>query len=381
MVSWSTLQTLLFTLAPLLLPRLISYYRSMRSSAASTAGISVQRAPVSAKRAFNVLFVSAALALVSTLPYFQPPNIFLQTQSRIQIPTDVLFTRLSALHPLSATEEALQQKLVSFEARLLYFTYGPDPLAHCRFCNSDDITSYLYYALPSILIPHLVHLVFLGLATSTLICGGREPAKWRTVATCSSIFLALMEIYCVGSHNHKLNTAAQRVGDIDFFHWDVLTYRGLSIAVTDAVLAGLIYLSSTNRMFVTPLTTAERLEVSTRMLEAANSKLHAAGVTRNAIFRDETLRRKTAAYWDVEGRVTRELFEEREVVEGIRAALGRVDVASIGLEAGRFADTLVGGVQLAPRPEAQAQAQTQAQVQAPGQVPGGGTKEGDVAAP
>ncbi|KAI9759283.1 MAG: hypothetical protein M1835_000400 [Candelina submexicana] len=346
MVSWGTVKTILFTLGPIALPKLISYYRSIRRKSHSP-DAPIRPTPQHVTRALNILFVTAIIALISTLPYFAPENIFAVTQSRLQIPTDVLFTRLAALRPLAPRDEALKTKLVSLDARLLYFTYGPGPLADCLFCNSDDPNSYFYYAFPSIMIPHLLHIFVLGLITSSLF-SGREGNIWRTQATIAGAALALIEMYLVTSFDYKSNTRALRLNDINAFHWRLRIYRGIGMAIVDALLAWGLYLSSTNRAFVTPPTPAERLEASTRLLESTNRKLHALGITRNVFMRDDGLRAATEKYWTTEGKVMSEVFEEREVVDGVQNALARLDVNQITDEAGKYADSVVAGIQAMP---------------------------------
>ncbi|KAI9815049.1 MAG: hypothetical protein M1827_002892 [Pycnora praestabilis] len=341
MVSWSTVKTLLFTLGPIFVPKVIQYYRSIRASSRGQK-TPIRPTPSHITRALNILFITALLALISTLPYFAPENIFTLTTSRLQIPVDVLFTRLSALRPLTPTDEALRLKLVSLESRLLYLTFGPSPLANCQFCSSDDAKSYLYYALPTLLTPHLLHIAVLGLITSSVF-SGREGGIWRTQATIAGVALGAAEVYLVGTYDHKANARALRLADVDAFHWRLRLYRGLAIALVDLFLGWGIYLSSTNRAFITPPSVAERLETSTRMLETANRKLHAVGITRNVVVRDEGLRTRADRYWGEEGRIMGEVFEEREVIEGLKGALGRVDIVSVTEEAGRYAEGVVGG--------------------------------------
>lgn len=119
-------------------------------------------------------------------------------------------------------------------------------------------------------------------------------------------------------------------------------FSGVAIAVVDCVVAFCLYLSSTNRFFVVPPTSAERMEAALKMLEQARGKLNALGVIRNAAARDEGLRRKTEAYWIKEGEVMGQIMDEREVVEGVRGALsGRVQVATVEAEARRYADGII----------------------------------------
>lgn len=306
-----------------------------------TAPVPKQPVPRPVISSFNILFISALLALVSTLPYFSPENIFTTTSSRLQTPNDVLFTRLALArgeHGLTENDSTLRPKLASLDSRLLYFTYGPDVVTNCGFCVSDEPMTYFYYALPSIMLPHILHTFALGLATSSAI--SRIYAnRWRSVAVWTAIALAFIEFYLFQSYDWKANARAHRSEEYVHFFWRMRLFRGVAIALADAYLAGLLWLSSTNRMFVKPPSSAERLEMAMRVLENARGKLSAVGIVRNAIVRDEGLRGKTEAYWRKEGQITGEIMDEREVVEGVRNALsGRIKVASLEEEARKYAD-------------------------------------------
>ena len=290
--------------------------------------------------------MSSALALISTLPYFAPENIFTQTGSRIQTPTDVLFTRLANSRPdkaLTATDDTLRRRLASLDGRCLYLAYGPSTSADCTFCNSDDPQSYLYYALPSIIIPYILNFCALGLATSSTIAG-KEGSRWRTPAVIAGAVATLAECYFFGSYKWEANARVPRAEDLDHFFWRMRIFRGLIIALIDAGLAGLLWSSSTNRIFAVPPSPAERLEDITRILETTRGKLGAIGIVRNVMARDERMRRKGEAYWKREGEVMSEVMDEREVVDGMRSALasGRINVATIEEEAAKYADGIVG---------------------------------------
>ena len=115
--------------------------------------------------------------------------------------------------------------------------------------------------------------------------------------------------------------------------------RGILVALADVLVAGLLWLSSTNRMFVIPPSPAERMETAMRVLENARAKLHAVGIMRNVVVRDEGLRRKAEAYWRREGQVMGEVMDEREVVDGVRNALSsRIQVAKVEEEARKYAE-------------------------------------------
>ncbi|KAL9100475.1 MAG: hypothetical protein Q9163_004148, partial [Psora crenata] len=317
----------------------------------STQALPIQPLPRPLHHSLNILFFSALLAFLSTLPLFTPENIFSRTSSRLQTPNDVLFTRLASIRRqqpggggvgLTEEDNKLRPKLASLDSRLLYLTYGPDVLTHCAFCSPDEPSTYLYYALPSLLLPHLLHLFALGLATSNAIAG-KAANRWRTTAAMAGLVVAVVECYSLAAYDWKANARALRPEEYVLFFWRMRTVRGSAICLADILLAAILYLSGTNRMFVTPLTSAERMEVALRLLEQARGKLNAVGILRNAVVRDEGLRRRTDAYWVNEGKIMGEVMDEREVIEGVRSALSsRVQMARVEEDARRFAEGITG---------------------------------------
>ncbi|KAI9754267.1 MAG: tyrosine protein phosphatase yvh1 [Chaenotheca gracillima] len=346
MVSWGTIASISFSIAPILVPRVLAQYRKIRSSFKNPQGTGPIPLSRPSSRALNILFISSVVSLVLSLPYFAPENIYTLTSSRLQTPSDVLFRRLSQLRPnatLTPTDETLRSHLVSVEARLLYMTYGPDPLTNCGFCSSNDPDSYLYFSLPSMLAPHIFHALALGLATSLPIVG-IPASKWRSTSTLVAALLPIIDFAVLFNHNHKDNAAATSAAQLDFFHWRLSNYRHLCITIADLVLALVVYLSATNRGFVSPLSMAERTEAVTKRVEATNHKLHALGVLKNAVTRDDKLRAAHSSYWDNEGKVMGEVFEDTEVLEGVRGAVGRVDINTITADAAKYADGFFGGI-------------------------------------
>jgi len=344
MASWATVKSLALLFGPMLLPKAIAYYRSVRSSSAVNGPI--RPVPASVSRALTILFVVAVISLISTIPSFAPENIFRVTQSRLQISTDVLFTRLQSIRPkgLTAADNHLRSKINSLESRLLYFQFGPDVLTNCLFCDPEDPRSYLYYAIPAILTPHLFNLCVLAFLTSNLFVG-REGAAWRTTATIGAVGLAAAELWFLSTYNHQANARATKLSEIDDFFWNMRVYRGLAITALDALLGWVIYLSSTNRAFVTPPLPAERVEQTIKVLDAVRSKMSATGVVRNTVNRDEGLRARSQGYWVHEGRLMSEMMEDREVVEGINNALeGRIKIEKISADAEAYAKNMMGGM-------------------------------------
>ena len=336
----------------MLLPRAISYYRSVKNSSRQH-GLPIVPLPANVSRALVVLAAVVAGFLVKSLPFFAPENLFQATQSRLQIPVDVLFTRLASLRPegvLTASDAALRAKFVNLESRLLYLQFGPSVLADCVFCSSDDPRSYFYYALPDLLAPHLWNLVVLVLTTSASL-SGRAGSSWRTTATLAAVAIALLDTYLVNQYNTQANARALRLGDLDCFFWSARAYRCAALAALDAVLGSLVYLTGTNRAFAIPPTGAERVEKAVRALAGVKSKLNAVGIVKNTALRDEELRARNQMYWNHEVRVMREAMEEREVIEGVNDALqNRINMAGVMKDAEAYADGFLRPLPLEQRP-------------------------------
>ncbi|KAK4455034.1 hypothetical protein QBC34DRAFT_391379 [Podospora aff. communis PSN243] len=342
-VPWGSIKSLLLFFGPALLPKAISYYRNARNGPRAH-GLKVRPVPPKVSRALVLLFVVACVFLVRTLPILAPENVFTLTQSRLQIPVDVLFTRLAALRPngaLTTTDAALRARFVNLESRLLYLQFGPEVLAGCPFCSADEPTSYLYYALPSLAIPHLVNLIIITIVTSHIFTG-REGAGWRTIATIAAVSLATFDLYFVSAYNYQANSRALRLNELDFFFWTARLYRAIGLAALDGLLGWLMYLSSTNRAFASPPTAAERVELAVRALGGIKGKLNAAGVVKNTVIRDEELRTRGTAYWSHEVRLMRDVMEDREVIEGVNDALeNRIDIQTITKDAEMYAQNVL----------------------------------------
>lgn len=277
----------------------------------------------------------AVLALIST--YFQPDNIFVLTDGRVQTTTEVLFNRLATRRELTPREEILKAKFKSRDSRLLYFTYGPYVLADCPFCTSSSPYDYFLYAIPSMVAPHIFNTAVIGLVTSKLF-SGPEAARWRTLGTCGAVFLAVAELYITGTYDFSANASTTQTGEIYFFYWRMRLYRGLAIAAVDALLGWILWLSATNRFFVRQLTLPEKVEALSRAAEVVNFRLQAVGSVRNTVIRDDVLREAIAKYWAEE----KGLFEEREVVDAMKVAMSRTDLQQLAFAADQKSKSIVG---------------------------------------
>ncbi|OCK85385.1 hypothetical protein K432DRAFT_377735 [Lepidopterella palustris CBS 459.81] len=336
-------RSLLTLFGPFLLPRFLAFIASIRAAQLNTR-IPICPTPPKVQRALHILFVFALVCLVSTLPYFSPENVFLKTQSRLQIPTDVLFARLAFLRPLTPLDETLRSKFVNVENRLLYLLFGPDTLATCPFCASDDKSTYLAYALPKLLTPHIVHLAVLGAATSSVLCGP-EGSRWRTHATIGGLALLVAEIWYTSFYDHTRNKSAKVLWALDFAFWRIRMVRSLAFAAADAVLGLCLWLTSTNRWLASPPPLAERLESTTKIVEDSLMKLRALGVVKNSLVRDKGLREAVERYWIEEGEVMSEVVQEREVLEEINKVVANKDMSEVEGKAGEVADGILMGLE------------------------------------
>ena len=268
----------------------------------------------------------------------------------------MLLARLAAIRPTTPSDERLRQVLDDggLDARLLYARFGPNVLASCPFTLPGDIDSsrtYLLYAAPTILAPHLLHLFALGVATSRGL-SGVEGSRWRTVATIAGIVLAAADFWFIANYDDRPNARSTRLSEVDFIYWKLQVWRGLAIAAIDGLLGLVIWLQATNRAFLTPTPINERLLDHGKALEGILGKARGLGIVRNGVVRDAGLRQKVEDYWVKEGEVMKDVFEQPEVLEAQRHALRRVDVARVGREADTYLDTLLGSVNVVQGGEA-----------------------------
>ncbi|KAJ4127183.1 hypothetical protein NW768_008810 [Fusarium equiseti] len=342
-IPWDSLRSLVIFFGPIIIPKAISYYRSVKNN---PHGRNAPIVPVPPRVGVALALLAFLVVgyLVQTLPPFAPENLFLATQSRIQIPVDVLFNRVAVGRPdnvLTKQDEALRGRFVNLESRLLYLQFGPDVLANCPFCTSEEPKTFFNYALPQLLWPHITNLFAVAFVTSPTFTG-RAGAQWRPKATMAAAVIAALDIYFVNSYNYQANARALRLSEVDFFYWTARIARLVTLAGFDAILGWLLYLSATNRAFVEPPSPVERIEATGRALMVVKSKLSALGIVKNTALRDEDLRSRSHAYWSHEVRLMGEVMEEREVVEGVNDALSnRIDVGSITRDAEGYAQNVL----------------------------------------
>lgn len=321
----------------MLIPKVIAWYRSARNPPPS------QRRPVvplGARPLFVITLLSVVATLIAayTLPILAPENVFTRTLSHPTTSANLLFSRLATLRSLTAGDEILHDRFESKASKLLYYKYGPDALAGCPFCNSQDPRTYLVYAAPTVAAAHLLNAIIVGVATSEFVMG-KAGAQWRALATYGAAALAAADLYALSQWDHVAgNDKARVLSEVYFFHWVARRYRHLALAALDLLLACALYLSATNRMFVVAPTTSERIDLIRDALGVVNRQTRSANVLKNTVSRDGELRAINAGYWAHEGLVMQEAMESEEVLESMRDAVEnrRIDLASMDQAAESF---------------------------------------------
>lgn len=270
---------------------------------------------------------------------------------------------------MTDADTLLRSKFTSVGARKVYLRFGPEALTGCQFCSPDNINTYLLYYLPfNTLLPHLFHMVIVGVATSAPFAG-REAASWRNKFTMAGLALAAIDLYIVCTRDPVQSAPASVRAGIQppssLYH-QITLLRPLAFAIFDGACAFLIYVTATNRFFFTPPSQADQVEQlvnnALSALTGASAKLHATSVTRNAVVRDKVLKERDDGYWRTvvetqtdHGRVgngdsavdVTSIWEEEEVVRAISQAMGGqggVDLAKLGVSAAEYVNGVTAGL-------------------------------------
>jgi hypothetical protein len=331
----------------------MAFYRSIKSASQGPNSV-VRPPPPRVQRCLNILYAFVFISLLLTLPYFSPPNLFKETGSRLGLPTNLLQSRVSGLRQGNLTPldtlffEKMNQEPQKANApkdlALLYAAYGPDVVTQCPFCTAPQPKSYLYYALPSIMGPHILHIFLLGLITSSFVSGS-EGVRWRTYATIAGVALAGGELYLTWTYNWEANGQKRMLQEVDFFYWNMRMWRQLAFAAVDGLLGWFLWLTSTNRWLVKPPTISEQLTDVTNTLAGSYAQINLLGNVRNAVVRDNELRTAHGEYWLSESREMQDIEREREVVDAKNIALSRMDFEKTQRRAENYVEQIFAGLQ------------------------------------
>ncbi|TPR03468.1 Type I 3-dehydroquinase family protein [Aspergillus niger] len=132
-ISFSTIKSVLIFFAPIIIPRAINYYRTLRVALSSRPP--PRPLPQDASRALNVLFLTITLFFCLSLP-FNPhapsPSIFTLTNSRLTTSTDIIFSRLALFAGSDASKWRKEFSIMGIAFALLdiYVVMSYDPMAY-----------------------------------------------------------------------------------------------------------------------------------------------------------------------------------------------------------------------------------------------------------
>ncbi|RVX67644.1 hypothetical protein B0A52_08173 [Exophiala mesophila] len=352
---------LLFTFV---LPRAINYYRVVKTAIRTRPPS--RPLPQQTSHGLNVLFASICISIYLSLPLLgkiEDHNVFVVTQSHFSQPTEILFQRLALMRDhgiLTPIDEELKSKLTTQSLRQLYLRFGPSTLLNCTFCHPNDAFTYLLYHLPTnILLPHLLHILALGVATSESV-SGVEAHHWRRLSLIGAVILFSLDIWQAVTYTPV--TAPMTPSPAGTF-WLASTLRYLSFSFFDGLVAFLIYASATGRflLFSAPSsadpTLAKRRteELLTKMnlaLQMTSNNLRAFSVVRNAVVRDSSLKAVDDEYWrtvvaiESDAATDESLFEDEEVQAALAKVYGtgKVDVQTMRREADAFVRNVTKGL-------------------------------------
>lgn len=253
----------------------------------------------------NLLFISAVVALIASFPNPKSAsirNIFEFTSSPFNSSSETLLTRLLARiqDEPSEAETTLISKLGSQSAREAYLRYGTDSLLSCPFCTYGNPFSFvIFWIARELLVPHCLHYLVLGLATSQHMSGD-QASRWRFTFVSGAFLIPLMELsYFVA---RKSDFTIHPEFTPFSLNDRIKTIRLITITLYDGLCAGILYLSATNRFFYQVPSDAERLDEFLSELctsvENMRAKLRVLLLGRSTIVREKPLRDHDAAHWD-----------------------------------------------------------------------------------
>ncbi|KAI5284807.1 hypothetical protein KEM54_001059, partial [Ascosphaera aggregata] len=297
------LTTVLLFLAPLV-------WRYGRGVVASIVkGLRKQSQPrkldAAAQRAINLLFFSSLVYLILSFPSLSSGtssnSLFQLTQSGLHTSIDVIASRLALIRSdtFNSRDEVLLSKLRSQLGRKLYLRFGGDTLLDCPFCTFEKTWSFYAYWMPTnVILPHLIHFLVLGLSTSHPF-GGKEARRWRAVAVKGGMLVFLLDLFMVFTYEPDWRRAA--VIPPASTHETFRVTRMLTFATYDAVVAGFIYLSGTNRLFGRQPSDSEKLGKYIFALSMGiykiRAKLLGAYAARMSSNKSRTLNLHECRYW------------------------------------------------------------------------------------
>jgi hypothetical protein len=233
-------------------------------------------------------------------------NIFYLTNARFITPSNVLSARLAKLRPLTQEDNILIDRLsTSLAERISYAIYGPGPLTHCTWCLTThneaaiqgDATMYLLFSLPQIVSPYLVHAFLLGVTTTPFLAGGYITRNMRVYVSYLLGLAIATEIWILLTFDGTVNASATTLREVNWLHWDLFSFRYMSLAIISLFHAVVVYLLDTG-FVVLPAAMEDRLFQLAAMEENINQRMRFTRIVKSVVMKKETWRSKVESYWD-----------------------------------------------------------------------------------
>lgn len=344
----SSLRGLALPIAPYVVMKAWGYYQSYRVSKASggarKGSLLAGTQPVSARNwgIISLLLIAALLNVAVYIGWAWPAvNVFYATESRMQTEGSVIGARLRALYGDEYENapgagkldyELLVNRLASSTGRALYAVYGTEAYGACLFCRTDSPLTFFLYTLPSSVGPHLANFAVVLFAT-TSTWSTANARQWFTIFSIAAVTYVGLDLYSV----YKAPTTpvfmdmlmnSKTLDGVSWIYWTRIQWRGWLLAAGDAVLALLIFLSASGRMFDSGEGTAMRATKIIRELDLSVNRMRLAILLHTNVVATDPDLRSAFGKWGAESEAyERALKALPEIVEARKQAKARLPVS------------------------------------------------------
>lgn len=221
-----------------------------------------------------ISIVALGVSSIIQIPLIDDPkNLFILTGSRLQISFELLTKRIGAEIP----------EFETIYGRALYAVHGP-AVYQCEWCNIDEPWTFLLYNASALLLPYVFGAFWLLVATSMT----RSSIQWRRM-TCV-ILMGILVYDAYSLYNFPLTEIknSKQLDDIIWVYWEFSKKRGGMIVCANVVIALLIFLSDTGRLYDVGLISVEDAMGTIQALMDDNAKkLRVCNLVQDGVTLDE----------------------------------------------------------------------------------------------
>src|SRR5579859_5619491 len=208
-----------------------------------------------------VILLFASLVYLTISLFGGSENIFYLTNARFITPSNLLSARLSKLRPIQQDDNLLIERLSnSLAERINYSIYGPGPVTQCTWClttqnesgTQGDATMYLLFSIPEIISPYLIHAFILGVTTTPFLATGYVTRNMRVYVSYLLGLAMATEIWILLTFDGTVNASATNLREVVWLHWDLFSFRYISLAVISLLHAFVVYFLDTGFIVIPP---------------------------------------------------------------------------------------------------------------------------------